>query len=55
MCEIFDSIKRRGEVKGKIEYIQKIMSSLNISMEKAMDILEVSEEEREMYKKILEN
>ena len=55
MCEIFESIKKSGIIEGKVEDIRKIMSSLDISMEKAMDILEVSEEEREIYKKLLEN
>ena len=56
MCDVFEQIYQRGYKEGyyksKLNSIHSIMSSLDISMEKAMDILEVSEEEKEYIKQL---
>ena len=43
----------KGETKGKLEYIKNLMSSMNISIDKAMDILKTPPEERQQYKDFL--
>ena len=43
----------KGETKGKFEYIKNLMSSMNISIDKAMDILKTPPEERQQYKDFL--
>ena len=43
--------REEGTIKTRVEDIKKIMRSLNVSVNKAMDVLELSDEERIEYGK----
>ena len=45
---------RKGELKKTLEDIQKLMKTLQLSAEQAMDALEIPLEEQENYKKMLQ-
>ena len=53
MCTFWDEVMEYGKNEGKneaqYEDIRKIMESLNMSMEQAMDVLKIPESERVKY------
>ncbi len=53
MCNISEGIEERGINRGICESIKKVMRSLSVSAEKAMDILEISDNDRDKYVKML--
>jgi hypothetical protein len=61
MCNISEGIEERGIRQGiiigirqvKCENIKSVMESLDVSIERAMDILDISEDERDEYIKML--
>ena len=42
-----------GKVEGRLESIKAIMQSLNLSADKAMDVLKTTPEERKYFKDLL--
>ena len=58
MCEIFDEIRREGElraeIKAKSEAAIKVMKKLGLPFEEAMDILEIPSQDRQMYREYIE-
>ena len=59
MCEIFDEIRKEGEkraeIKTKSEDVIKIMESFGVSLDKAMDVLGICEEDRAIYEEYIED
>jgi hypothetical protein len=57
MCNISEGIEERGIRQGirqtKCENIKSVMESLDVSVERAMDILGISEDDRDEYIKML--
>ena len=49
MCTFWDEVKEYGKMEAQYEDIRKIMESLNMSMEQAMDVLKIPESERAKY------
>lgn len=47
--------RAEGEISKTIESIQKIMKNMNLSIDQVMDVLEISEEERPLYREKIEN
>ena len=51
MCEVWEEIREEGREEGKneklLESISALMNSLNISLDKAMELLSVNEEEKQ--------
>ena len=44
----------KGRAEGRADAIQRIMKALGLSLEKAMDVLEIPAEERQKYRELLE-
>lgn len=44
---------KQGTINGKIESIRNIMITLNLTVEQALDAVQISEEERDMYKEMI--
>lgn len=67
MCEYLDTIKKegiecgirlgeeRGKEQGILSSIRKLMSNLKLSLEEALDTLEISEEEKPKYREMMKN
>ena len=53
MCNLSDSVEQKGIAKGIISSIQKLMESMNWSIEQAMDALQIPKEERNGYLNML--
>ena len=49
MCTFWDEVMEYGKMEAQYEDIRKIMESLNMSMEQAMDVLKIPESERAKY------
>lgn len=57
MCEIWEEIKQkgiiegeaRGEMKGMVKSIQKLMSKKGYTLEEAFNFFDIPEEERSIY------
>ena len=55
MCNLSRGIEEKGIEKGILVSIKKLMTNLKFSLEQALDTLEISEEERPKYRKMLEH
>ena len=59
VCKIWDDIKKEGKIEGKIEErinsICALMSNAKLSVNEAMAMLNVPEDEREEYRKLVED
>ena len=55
MGEIFDKIRKESEIRAKSEDIIKVMESFDVSLERAMDVLEIRKEDRAMYEEYIED
>ena len=53
MCGILREVEAEGIEKAKIEIIKKIMQEKRCSIEEAMDIIYISDEEKEKYTKLI--
>lgn len=61
MCEIFDEIRQKGKLegfiegkqKGKLELINHLMNSQNLSFQDVVNMLGISIEEQHEYRKII--
>ena len=58
MSKIWDDIKKEGVLKGELKAIVKsicaLMSSCNVSMEKAMEMLLIPETDKDELRKLVE-
>lgn len=51
--QIYEAGINDGKVKGKAESIKNLMSTMNVSIDQAMDILKTPPEERQYFKDLL--
>ena len=49
VCKAFDDHMERGRREGKKEAVKNLMRNLSVSLEQAMELLGISEEERDKY------
>ena len=54
MSKIGDDIKKEGKIEGSINCICALMSNAKISVDEAMAMLNIPEDEREEYRKLVE-
>ena len=54
MSKIWDDIKKEGKIEGSINCICALMSNAKISVDEAMAMLNIPEDEREEYRKLVE-
>ena len=54
MSKIWDDIKKEGMIEGRINSICALMSNAKISVDEAMAMLNIPEDEREEYRKLVE-
>ena len=47
--------RAEGFEQAQIQAIRKFMKNMDVSMEKAMEVLEITENEREKYRQLVEN
>ena len=55
MCNLSKGVFEDGWDKAKLEDTKNLMKKLDLSMEKSMEILEIPEAERELYKEALKD
>lgn len=53
MCDFSAGVEKRGEIKTTLNSIKRIMKNLQLNIEQAMDILELSEQERMQYREMI--
>lgn len=51
--QIYEAGINDGRAEGKAKYIKNLMSTLNVSIDQAMDILTTPPEERQYFKDLL--
>ena len=51
MCEAWEEERRAGILEGKIEAILSLMESVKCTLEEAMNMLKLSEEDRDICRK----
>lgn len=51
--QIYETGINDGKAKGKTESIKNLMSTMNVSIDQAMDILKTPPEERQYFKDLL--
>lgn len=51
--QIYEAGINDGRAEGKAKYIKNLMSTLNVSIDQAMDILKTPPEERQYFKDLL--
>ena len=54
MSKIWDDIKKEGMIEGRINSICALMSNAKLSVNEAMAMLNIPEDEREEYRKLVE-
>ena len=55
MCNLGEMIEREAKQAKNIEHLQNVMHELQCSLEKAMDILKLTDDEREEIKKYFQS
>ena len=53
MCRAMEITFAEGYAEGYADAIQRMIKTLGLSLEKAMDVLEIPAEEREKYEELL--
>ena len=51
--QIYEAGINDGRAEGKAKYLKNLMSTLNVSIDQAMDILKTPPEERQYFKDLL--
>ena len=51
--QIYEAGINDGRAEGKAKYIKNLMSTMNVSIDQAMDILKTPPEERQYFKDLL--
>ena len=49
MCEMLDIIEKRGEKRGILISLKNLMETMEVGIDRAMDILKIPSEERNLY------
>lgn len=55
MCNLSDAIEERSKMNTRLESIRNLMKNLNLSLDAAMEALELPEDERPEYRELLKN
>ena len=50
MCEMLDIIEKQGEKRGILSSLKNLMETMEVSIDRAMDILKIPSEDRNMYR-----
>lgn len=55
MCNLSQGIEEKGIEKGILLSLKKLMSNLKLSLEQALDALEISEKDKPQYREMIKN
>lgn len=55
MCNLSQGIEEKGIEKGILLSLKKLMSNLKLSLEQALEALEISEKDKPQYREMIKN